>query len=398
VQLLIADRVITGNQGEVLEGGGVLVDGCRIAWVGHLAELDPDRRRAAEVVELAGTSLLPGLIDAHVHLGFDGSEDPVGHMMGQSDSEQLVLMLHSARQLLGAGVTTARDLGARGFLDVVVRRAIERRLAEGPRLLCATRPITVTGGHCWFIGGEFDGLDAVRRAVRLHHREGADLIKVMATGGFMTPGSAPWHAQFSQEELEAIVDEAHRLDKKVAAHAHGTPGIRRAAAAGVDTIEHCSWAAPEGGLAYDPTLADAIAHAGIYVCPTTNCRYRDFPGARWEQRAEQLAAMRKAGVKLIAGTDAGINLTPHREYVAGLEALAASGMPTAEVIEAATSRAATALGIADRTGSLAPGLEADLIAAEGNPLHDLGALRRLRLIMSRGALVTYRSSASPSDS
>ena len=383
MELVTADRVVTGRPGEVLDEAGVLYEGNRIEWVGRVSELTADRAAGAHRSHYPGATILPGLIDSHVHLGFDGGPDPVQRMERESDSEQLVLMLFSARELLGAGVTTGRDLGARSFLDVTVKRAIQDGLAEGPRLLSATRPITVTGGHCWFMGGETDGLDAIRHQVRYHHKMGADLIKVMATGGHLTKGSVPWHAQFHEGEMRVLVDDAHRLEKKVAAHAHGTDGIRNAAAARVDTIEHCTWAGVGDQSEYDAATTDRIAERGIYVCPTFNWRAKAV-GNRWEQRAPQLDAMREAGVRIIAGTDSGIKLVPHREYVGGLEALAAAGMPTVEVLEAATSRAAAALGLESVTGTLAPGFEVDLLVAAGNPLHDLDALRHLQLILARG--------------
>ena len=186
-------------------------------------------------------------------------------------------MLRSARELLSAGVTTARDLGARSFLDIAVAAATASGMAEGPRLLTAARPLTPTGGHCWFMGGECDTADDLRRMVRLHHKMGADFVKVMSTGGFMTEGAPPWSAQFSLAELEAVVAEAHRLGKRVAAHAHGRLGITQAVAAQVDTIEHCSFAGPDRkyGSDFDPAVVDQIAAAGIYVCPTMNVHALD---------------------------------------------------------------------------------------------------------------------------
>lgn len=392
MRLFKARQIITGRPGEVLRDAAVLVDGQTFRWVGALAALPAGSAAEAEVTDYGQGTLLPGLIDSHVHLAFDGGAAPVQSMRNSTDNELLVLMLHSARQLLAAGVTTARDLGARAFLDVEVRKAIDAGLSEGPRMLVANRPVTVTGGHCWFMGCECDSLEAIRAAVRLHHRQGADLIKVMATGGNMTPGSAPWNAQFGLEELQTIVHEAHRLAKKVAAHAHGTPGISLAVAAGVDTIEHCSWQAEDGERKYDQAVAERIAAAGIFVCPTTNWKAQGNP--RWEQRAATLAHMREAGIRLIAGTDAGIGTTPHREYVGGLEALAATGMSALEVLEAATSRAATALGVGGVTGTIASGKEADLLALDGDPLQDLGTLRTLRLVMTRGR-ASYESPSSP---
>src|SRR5262249_25093502 len=188
-----------------------------------------------------GATIMPGLIDSHVHLAFDGGPNPAARMRAETGEQQLMLMLRSARELLGVGVTTARDLGSRAYLAVAVRDAIAAGLARGPRLVVAACRTTVTGGHCWFMGGEADSEDDLRRLVRSHHKHGADLIKVMSTGGFMTTGSAPWYAQFTTAELAVIVEEAARVDKPVAAHAHGTEGIRRAVEAGGATTGNCSF-------------------------------------------------------------------------------------------------------------------------------------------------------------
>ena len=230
----------------------------------------PGEAAALPRTDYPGSTIMPGLIDSHVHLGFDGGPQPAARMRAETDEQQLVLMLRNARDLLGVGVTTARNLGSRAYLDVVVREAIAAGLARGPRLVAAGPPVTVTGGHCWFMGGEADSEDDLRRIVRTHHKRGADLIKVMATGGFMTTGSAPWYAQFTAEQLAVIVAEASRIDKPVAAHAHGLEGIRRAVRAGVTTIEHCSWVTDTNDRRFDEQLAAQIAERGIVVCPTIN--------------------------------------------------------------------------------------------------------------------------------
>jgi len=397
MQLLTADRVITGARGEVIEGGAVLVDGSRILAVGPAAELRSRPEAAgASVRGLPGHSLLPGLIDCHVHLGFDASEAPVEHMMAASDQQLLAEMLSNARRLLAAGVTSARELGARGLLDLVVQEAIEGGRAAGPRLVVSNQPITITRGHCWFMGCERDDRGGLRRAVREHHQAGAQVIKIMATGGFMTAGPGPWDAQFGPDDLRVVVEEARRLGLRVAAHAHGLTGIRNSVAAGVDTVEHCSWAA-ETGDNFDEEVVAAIVDKGIFVCPTANVHaLRPRPGRRvslgghpvppdlLERRRERLGRMRKMGVRLVAGTDAGINLVPHGAYADGLRALAASGMPAGEVIECATSRAAQACGLDAVTGTLAPGKDADLLAVPGNPVMDLLAFWHPALIMTRG--------------
>lgn len=388
---LRAARVVVGD-GTVIEDGAVLVRDSQIEAVGRASEILASERGARQYDLGAGT-LLPGLIDSHVHLGFDGSAEPVAHMMSSSDEQLLAVMFRSALQLLFAGVTTARDLGARGHLALAVQEAIEQGVMPGPRLVVANEPITPTGGHCWFMGGEADGVGEIVRAVRERHKSGAQYVKVMATGGFMTHGSAPWHAQFDLEEMQALVDEARRVDLRVAAHAHGAPGIRNALEAGVDTIEHCSWATRDGS-AVDEEVIGRIAEQGIYVCATTNIRMvkpeigdalgRARPSAQLEARRERLQIMYKSGVQFIAGTDSGIDLVPHGAYSYGLEGLAESGMPRLEVITAATSRAAEACGVSELTGSLVPGKDADLLGVGGNPLEDLAALRSPELVMVRG--------------
>ena len=279
---------MTGEQ--TVTDGAVVVGQRVVEWVGPEAAV-PAQYAARPRTDYPGATILPGLIDSHVHLGFDGGPDPVGRMRAETDAQQLVLMLRSARELLGVGVTTARDLGARAYLDVVVRDAIAAGLAPGPRMMVANRPVTVTGGHCWFMGGEADSEDDLRRIVRTHHKHGADLIKVMATGGFMTGGSAPWYAQFSAEQLAVVVAEARRLDKPVAAHAHGLEGIRRAVEAGVTTIEHCSFVTETNERHFDERLADRIAGARHLRLPHRQreralCGRADRPGGGRERHED----------------------------------------------------------------------------------------------------------------
>ena len=384
--------VIGDNGAEVLADGVIGIADDVIAYVGPAAGLPPEFADAPRR-HFPDSVVLPGLIDSHVHLGFDGSPDPVSRMRRESDAEQLVLMLHNARQLLGAGVTTARDLGARSFLDVVVRDAIASGTARGPRLLVANRPITVTGGHCWFMGGEADSIDELRRMVRLHRRHGADVIKVMATGGFLTAGSAPWFAQFTVDELTAVVEEAHRVGTPVAAHGHGAVGIERAVRAGVDTIEHCTFAVEpdrpitspfEAPHVFDPEVAARIAERGIAVCPTVNQKVMELRAKFNSDLGSHVMGLRDAGVKLIAGTDAGINNNSHGGYVGGLEGLVGLGVPPIEVLAMATANAAAALRLSSVTGAVRPGLSADLLVVDRDPRTDISALRTPRLIMARG--------------
>jgi len=380
-EVLTAPQVITGDQ--TVTDGAVVVGDLTLDWAGPAAAL-PAEYATLPRTDYPGSTIMPGLIDSHVHLGFDGGPNPAARMRSETDEQQLVLMLHSARDLLGVGVTTARDLGARAYLDVVVRDAIAAGLARGPRMVVAARPITVTGGHCWFMGGEADSEDELRRIVRTHHKRGADLIKVMSTGGFMTTGSAPWYAQFTRAQLAVIVEEAGRVDKPVAAHAHGIEGIHRAVEAGVTTLEHCSFVTETNERRFDEPLAARIAERGIFVCPTINVNAPYVAELTGIVVGEHLKAMHEMGVRLIAGTDAGVDNTPHHQYVGGLEYLVTLGFRPADVLAMATTEAAAALGVDAITGRLAPGFDADLIVVDGDPSTDIAALGKLQRVIARG--------------
>jgi imidazolonepropionase-like amidohydrolase len=399
MKLLRADLVLTGRPGESFPDGEVLIDGPLILHVGPRGSA-PDTP-GTEVTELPGCTLLPGMIDSHVHLGFDRTVDPVTRKSAESDAHLLLRMAENCRKLLSAGVTTARDLGGRDFLEVGLRDAIESGMTVGPHLVVATRPITNTGGHCWYMGGEADSADAIRRVARENLRAGADCLKIMATGGGMTPVGPPtWKAQYTADQIKVAVGEAAMRGKTIAAHAHGAAGIANAAEAGVTTIEHCSFAGQEGFAGPAEVNLDvvaSIADRGIYVCPTASglaWKVREAMGSGWlDSWMSRLSVLRGAGVRIIAGTDAGFSARGGMEnrmddYVGGLEVLAAAGWDTAEVIEAATVHAAAACGVGGEAGSLDAGKRADLIAVHGNPLASLDDLRQIRLVMVSGRLVT----------
>jgi imidazolonepropionase-like amidohydrolase len=380
-EILTASRVMTG--GETVTDGAVVIGDGTVDWSGPAAAL-PAEYLSLPRADYPGSTIMPGLIDSHVHLAFDGGPNPAARMRAETDEQQLMLMLHSARELLGVGVTTARDLGARGYLAVAVRDAIAAGLARGPRLVVAACPVTVTGGHCWFMGGEADSDDDLRRLVRTHHKHGADLIKVMSTGGFMTAGSAPWYAQFTAAQLAVIVEEAARVDKPVAAHAHGIEGIRRAVEAGVTTIEHCSFVTETNERCFSEPLAARIAERGMFVCPTISSAAPYVAALTGIQVGGHVKPLHEMGVRIIAGTDAGVDNNPHHQYVGGLEYLVTLGFRPAQVLTMATTEAAAALGLGATTGRLAPGYDADLIVVHGDPEADIAVLRELRRVVARG--------------
>lgn len=394
VLALRAARLFDGAGEETIPRPLVLVENGRIARVGQ-QEATP-LPEGVQTIDLPGATLMPGLIDCHVHLIFDGSAEPVPHLLAESDNHALLRMTAHAAAMLNAGITTTRDLGCRSHLDLDVRQAIAEGTIPGPRLLCVGKPITITGGHCHFLGGEADGELAVRQAVRREHKAGVDWIKIFATGGHMTPGSNPYDPQYTVEELRAAREESHRLGHGIAAHCHGTEGVRRAVAAEVDTLEHCSFQKP-GGLDLDERTIEAIVQKGIYVSPTLSANLlRDAPQSRAfrESAALRLATLYRAGARIIASTDCGIPNTPHTTLPSVLPMLASlSGMPPIEALRAATGRAAEALRIADLAGRIAPGLTADLIALPGDPLEDLSLLSRATLVMKGGTVVRWDGAA-----
>lgn len=385
--LYAGGRILTGVNGECLEGDvGVVIEGAHIVVAGRREALLVQHHPTSIVECGQDTTILPGLIDTHVHLAFDGSPQPVDRLMEADEVTRIAIMLWNARQLLSAGVTTARDLGAPWGLDKRVKKLITSGLARGPRLQTVTAPLTITGGHCWFFGGECDGVAAVRVQVRKARREGAEAIKMIATGGNMTPGTLPSEPQFTQDEMNALVEEAHKYGLRVAAHAHGAEGMRRAIIAGVDSLEHFSFTTAQGFFDEDREIVQMAAERNIFVTKTL-CAALDGP-SRGMNPPQMMRSLIDGGVQIVAGTDAGIDNAPHCEYVFALEGMAAYGMSHEEVLDAATARAARSLGLEEVTGTIQPGKSADLIAVHGDPRRDLGVLRNLHIVLSQGVLYT----------
>ncbi len=373
----------------------VRIEGDRIEAIGSDADLTADARG----IHLENATLLPGLIDCHVHMELDPAIGPPRDQLAVPDERRRVVMRRRAEAMVRAGITTARDLGGGRGLELELRDHIHAGECPGPRLLCAGQPITSPGGHCHFWGGEARGRLGVEAVIRRNLARGCDWIKVMATGGVLTRGKGITEVQLSLDELSHAVRTAGAAGRSVAAHCHGTAGIGLASQAGVRTVEHCSFAGAEGfGSDFDPAVVDALARRGpvdpLWVSPTVNSGWgrrrggADGPTPFWRRMGRVLAALREAGVGLVASTDAGIPGVLHHRLPEALPVFAElAGLSPVEVLRSATSEAARALGLGRETGRVAPGFAADLVAVAGDPLADLGALGRPRLVVARGQVV-----------
>lgn len=356
---------------------------------GTFIEAVGNQTASADSRDLSGLTVIPGLIDGHVHLCLDPEiRAPADQPAGEAVRTAIPARLE---RMIGAGITTARDLGGGEWIDLEMRDRIASGELPGPRLVCSGQPITSPGGHCHFWGGEAEDTEGALDVLERQVQRGVDLIKVMATGGSLTPGSQPIDAQFPQEVLEAVVAAAAEHGYHVAAHCHGTDGIRNAANAGVRTIEHCSWVGTAGWhTAYSREVADTMAKRGTFVSPTINSGWKRNVGrADYEERVgSNFDRMKEAGVRLMASTDAGIPGIYHHDLPAALPYFRRfARLSPVETLRAATSNAAEAIGLGSLTGRVAPGLKADLVLVEGDPLRDLETLASPAHVVVRGQFV-----------
>jgi imidazolonepropionase-like amidohydrolase len=404
VTVIRAARLIDGSGGPPLEGPVIVVRGTRIDTVlsgePPAAVLDEAQR----VLDLPGCTVLPGLIDMHVHLNQPGDGTPADEWMRQSDGVLGAQAAFAAQTALDAGITTVRDCGSRANTAFDLRRTLELGYGRGARLVLSGSPITITGGHGWHFGGEADGPEGLRHKVRSLVKSRADFIKVLGSGGG-TANTISWQPSFRREEFDALVDESHRLGRRITIHALNAAAIEIAVDAGADQIEHAGFIVDDyGHQQYVPAVGDKLAEAGVAITSTLAVggycvmRMREIDRTaeqdaflqRWEMMLEanlgQLAKMHAAGVPVVAGTDAGWRFTPFDGLPEEMALMCRSGMPAMAVIQAATSRAAAVMGRDQEFGSVTPGLQADLIAVQGDPLTDIRALRNLELVMQAGTV------------
>lgn len=403
IHILKNATLIDGTGSKPIEGSVVAIEGEKILYAGNAENWKSPEGKSAHEIDLSGRTILPGLIDSHVHIAAECLPDST--MAGPWGWSTLIMLKH-AQNTLAAGITTIRDVGGRHHLEFSLRKAVDLGLFAAPRMSLAGKLLSITTtGTEWYDGmyREADGVDEVRKAAREQLKAGADLIKVLATGAVLAPGEKPGAATFEMEEIRAAVIEAAKVGKIVAAHAHGIEGIRNAVEAGAKTIEHATY------LHQDPRVMERMAKEEIFVVPTLKAGFDVLDGDRpgipdWimekskETQEDAMKSIRKAyemGVPIAMGTDAATPYNFHGENAMELYYMSQAGIPAMDCIVASTKNAARALGWDSKLGTLEAGKLADLIVVKKNPLENLKSLAdraNIEYVMQGGKFVARQFS------
>lgn len=421
-----ANRVFTTTQISPIQDGVVILDGETITRAARYDDVKEELKSAGtKVLDYGDATIMPGMVDAHCHMTLAGDARTYEQMTLDPDEMMSLVSLSNLQRHLASGVTTVRDNGGRNRIVFVVREAAKRGYILAPRMLLSGRPITHSYGHFYWCNGVADSEDEIRTAVRTLVAEGADHIKIMASGG-ATAGNIPYYPSYTQRELSVAVDAAHALGRLTTAHCRAKDSMTWAAEAGLDCIEHGEFLVPgeliefgggvasSGRMVYDPAVAAVLAQHGQFISFTMQAggydtllalreRFETSPAhldpqdrgrlsaleAYYDMKLEVFARLREEGFteRLVISSDAGPFDTSFSGLQHGMELAAKSGMPTHEILNACTSVAAQACGVGDTVGSLQPGFQADIVVVDGDPLTDIKAMRSVKAVYLAGRLV-----------
>ena len=408
-ELLLPEAVIDGSDGESKVGQAVLIDKGIIQAIGNVEAVRKNAPHGTVDVDLAGATLCPGLIDGHTHLSLAGDGRNYDEMFSETDEMMVMTGAMNLMKHLRAGITTIREHGARNRVGFALKEGLQRGYIPGPRMQVSGRPITCTGGHFCFCNEEADGEEEIRKSVRRLIHEGADYIKIMASGGG-TRGTIPGRASYSEEELHAAVHEAHHFDRPTAAHCRARESMKRAVQAGIDLMEHAEFLDPDDEMRFDPEIAAMMEESRIWISPTLQAwtkyprivelrNQRDLGALSHEGEVELEGLEKRAEVRLdvmrklleydvkeriLPGTDSGVGMLEFGHLDYDLELLVEVGFSPADAIVSATRISADAIGMSDAIGTIEQGKVADLVAFDGDPSKDIYAARKVRAVFQSG--------------
>ena len=384
-----AGLLIDGKGGAPEPHRGILFGGGKIIDILPMDKVPED----CTVHDYSAGTVMPGMINAHIHLDMPPVADPFPWFRDRTDAEKILACLARLEKYLASGVTYVRSLGCENYIDVKFRNAIRAGMVKGPGIVCAGPNLCMTGGHGWGIGIQCDGVDECRKAARTVIRNDVDCVKLMATGGVMTPNVEPGSQQFTYDEMRVIIEEAHKAGKKTASHAQGEHGIKDAVAAGIDSIEH--------GIFLTDEIIEMMLKNGTFLVPTLVAPYYisknglaggipEFAVRKSDKigpsHLESFKKAYTAGVRIALGTDAGTPFNLHEKTWFELNQMIELGVKPMDAIIAATSNAAELLGISESYGTIEKGKMADIIVLDSNPLESIGALADVKAVFKHGEL------------